>query len=581
MAPPFESLGAMLESRAREARGTVRFLKGRPGDDEVVKVSELAAQAGAIAGNLRALGLKAGDRMAMLLRSNLDFARLFLGATAAGIVPVPLYPPASLDRIDHYLGNLRGILGTVQPAGLVVAREVRQILELVQRDIPGKPVVLELEEALRANGTSVVERVDGGDPAFIQCTSGSTTVPKAVVVTHRNLFANLDALCHDAQDGEGDAMCMWVPMYHDMGLLGFLRPLIYDHSLILMEPQAFLRRPGRWLRAISDHRATISGGPNFAFDLCVRKVSDEERAGLDLSSWRLAYNGAEPIRVEVMRRFLETYEPLGFQRPAMVPCYGMSESTLAASAPRRGEAVLERTFDRAALEQGTAKESAEGVTLVGVGRALPGHDLKVIDPETGEPRPEGEIGLVAVTGPSISGGYLNRPDLTEKAFGPWVKGDDRRWIRTNDFGFFHRGELFVVGRADDVLIVRGRKIAPTDVEAVVEALPGVRKGCTAAVQLASAGEFAVVIETAGEPPPELATEIRAAVSKAFAASPAEVVFVPRGTIPKTSSGKICRAVIRRALADGTLVTRARPAWLQGAALKARIGLSWLRNRLPV
>lgn len=579
MAPPFESLGAMIEARARAARGTVRFLRGKPGDDEVVKVSELAAQAGRIAAGLRRRGFKPGDRMAMLLRSNLDFARLFLGASAAGVVPVPLYPPASLDRIDHYLGNLRGILGVVQPAALVVAREVRQILELVQRDIPGRPAVLGLEEALAGGDDGPFEKVDGGATAFIQCTSGSTTVPKAVVVSHRNLYANLDALWQEGRDGEGDAMCMWVPMYHDMGLLGFLRPLIYDHSLVLMEPQAFLRRPGRWLRAISDHRATISGGPNFAFDLCVRKVGDEERKGLDLSSWRLCYNGAEPIRAGVLRRFLEVYEPLGFQRSAMIPCYGMSEMTLAATAPKLGEAVLGRTFDRAALEQGTAKESAQGVTLVGVGRALPGHDVKVIDPESGEPRPEGEVGLVALAGPSLTGGYLNEPDLTEKAFGRWVKGDDRRWIRTNDLGFFHRGELFVVGRADDALIVRGRKIPATDVEDVVEAVPGIRKGCTAAVQTAN-GDFAVVVETRGEGGGELATRIRGAVSAAFAVAPSEVVEVPRGTIPKTSSGKICRAVIRRQLAEGSLVMRARPAWLQGAALKARIGLSWLRNRLP-
>jgi len=575
MAPAFDSLGAMIEARARAARGTVRFLRGKPGDDEVVKVSELAAQAGRTAAGLRRMGLKPGDRMAMLLRSNLDFARLFLGAAAAGVVPVPLYPPASLDRIDHYLGNLRGILSVVQPAALVVAREVRQILELV----PGRPAVFGLEEALSGGEASEVQKVDGGATAFIQCTSGSTTVPKAVVVSHRNLFANLDALWQEGRDGEGDAMCMWVPMYHDMGLLGFLRPLIYDHSLVLMEPQAFLRRPGRWLRAISDHRATISGGPNFAFDLCVRKVGDEERKGLDLSSWRLAYNGAEPIRADVLRRFLEVYEPLGFPRSAMVPCYGMSETTLAASAPRTGEAVLGRTFDRAALEQGAAKESAQGVTLVGVGRALPGHDVKVIDPESGAPRPEGEVGLVAVTGPSLTSGYLGRPDLTEKAFGPWVKGDERRWIRTNDLGFFHRGELFVVGRADDALIVRGRKIPATEVEDVVEAVPGVRKGCTAAVQTAS-GDFAVVVETRGQAGGELATRVRGAVSAAFSVAPAEVVEVPRGTIPKTSSGKICRAVIRRQLAEGTLVKRARPAWLQGAALKARIGLSWLRNRMP-
>jgi len=575
MAPAFDSLGAMIEARARAARGTVRFLRGQPGD-EVVKVSELAAQAGRTAAGLRRMGLKPGDRMAMLLRSNLDFARLFLGAAAAGVVPVPLYPPASLDRIDHYLGNLRGILGVVQPAALVVAREVRQILELV----PGRPPVFGLEESLAGDGAgSVFEKVDGGATAFIQCTSGSTTVPKAVVVSHRNLYANLDALWQEGRDGEGDAMCMWVPMYHDMGLLGFLRPLIYDHSLVLMEPQAFLRRPGRWLRAISDHRATISGGPNFAFDLCVRKVGEEERKGLDLSSWRLAYNGAEPIRVEVLKKFLEVYEPLGFPRAAMVPCYGMSETTLAASAPRMGEAVLGRTFDRAALEQGTAKESAEGVALVGVGRALPGHDVKVIDPESGEPRAEGEVGVVAVTGPSLTTGYLNRTDLTEKAFGPWVKGDERRWIRTNDLGFFHRGELFVVGRADDALIVRGRKIPATDVEDAVEAVPGVRKGCTAAIQTAN-GDFAVVVETRGDGGAELATRIRGEVSAAFAVSPGQVVEVPRGTIPKTSSGKICRAVIRRQLAEGTLVTRARPAWFQGAALKARIGLSWLRNRLP-
>lgn len=578
------TLSELLARRAEDGHGTVRFL-GLREDEAPIPVRDLAVGAGRVGAGLRERGLKPGSLLALMLRSDMDFARIFLGAAAAGVVPVPLYPPASLQRMDHYLGNLKGVLSVVKPDALVVAPEVKPVLELVRKEGLRGVRVLDLAELLNAGGeTARFEPRGPDDMAFIQCTSGSTNIPKAVVIRHGNVMANLAALGEHGQDAEGDAMCLWLPMYHDMGLLGLLRPLVFNHSLVLMEPQTFLRRPVRWLHGFSRYRATMAGGPNFAYELLVRKVPESEREGLDLSTWRLAYNGAEPIRVGTIRRFLATYAPYGMRPDAMSPCYGMSETTLTATLSLPGKAVLARSFDQAALELGEAREVAEegpGVlSLAGAGRPLPGHEVRIIDPDTRRVLPEGRVGVIVLRGPSVSSGYLNLPERTAETFGPWVPGDDRTWLRSSDHGFFHEGELFVVGRADDVIIVRGRKLHPGDVEALIEGIEGVRPGCTAAVRVEDPdepGAFVIVAETNVKPTDELAGRIRAAIQHTFQLAPKDVLFVPTGTIPKTSSGKICRGAIRRSLAAGTLTMREEPAWLMGLRLKARITASRLKN----
>lgn len=582
-----QTISKVLASRAGDGLAALRFVDPRE-PDVVVPYTDLATKSARTAASLRAHGLRRGSRLALMLRSDLDFVHLFLGAAAGGVVPMALYPPVSLKRIDHYLNNLRGIIETAKPDAIVVDPRVKEVIRLANVFDREDLRVLTCAEILGRDEGEHRETVDPREVAFIQCTSGSTSTPKLVTISHENLFGNLRALAAGAHDSPADTACSWLPMYHDMGLIAFLRPLTFNFPLVLMEPETFLRRPAVWLRSMSTYKGTLSASPNFCFDLCVRKVEPREREGLDLSAWRVAYNGAEPIGVEVVRKFIETYEPYGFRPEVMLPCYGMSESTLAASLPVPGHAVLRRAFDRRTLERGearsvgaTADKSQDVTVLVGVGKAMPQHDLRIIDQDTDVPVPEGRVGRIMVTGPSVTSGYLNRPDLNARTFGAWVAGDERTWLRTNDLGFFHEGELFIVGRADDVLIIRGRNIYLVDIDAEVEAVPGVRAGCSAAVPLPGsdgAGEFAVVVETRGSASEALRAEIRSRISGVLGIVPKEIVFVPNGTISKTSSGKICRAVIRDALIDGDLPRYDIPDWMRAAGLKARIAMKGLQRR---
>jgi acyl-CoA synthetase (AMP-forming)/AMP-acid ligase II/acyl carrier protein len=411
--------------------------------------------------------------------------------------------------------------------------------------------------------------VEETDLAFLQYTSGSTSDPKGVMVSHRNLLSNLSAIrqAFGIGDVESDHLSQtgvfWLPAYHDMGLIGgILTPLYVGGRSVLMSPTSFLQRPIRWLRAIDQYQATISGAPNFAYQLCVSRTTAEERAGLDLSLWRLAFCGAEPIRAETIASFTETFAPFGFQPESLYPCYGLAESTLLATGPGFGEKPTVTKFNRHAIavhrvELANGKPPEQVQQLVGCGPAVLDQELVVVDTETGVPVGESHIGEILLQGPSVTQGYWNRPELTKEVFGRRVNGREGLFLQTGDLGFVLNGELFVTGRAKDVIIIRGRNHYPQDIEQTVEAVhPAILPGAAFGVPVEGDERLVVVHQVdrqaRGEDWKKVIAKVRSAIVTHHELDPYAIVLIRQISLPITSSGKVQRNLCREQYLNGQL-----------------------------
>jgi len=507
-----------------------------------------------------------GDLALLLFPAGLDFIAAFFGCLYAGVIAVPAYPP------HPRRGNprLAAIARSARPATVLTTAEL-----LAATAQPVAAQIPELAPARWLAADALPEIGPGPDepelafppetPTFLQYTSGSTSTPKGVIVTHGNLLHNEGMIQQAFGQGPSSVVVGWLPLYHDMGLIGnVLQPLYSGGSCVLMPPVAFLQRPRRWLEAITRYRGTTSGGPNFAYELCVQKIAPAEREGLDLSTWEVAFNGAEPVRAETLDRFAEAFAPHGFRRAAFYPCYGLAEATLFVTGPRRGEAPAPRAFDAGALESHQAHEvdaGAEGARrLVGCGHAWSGQRLFIADPETGAELPEGEVGEIRVSGPSVAAGYWGLPEETRATFGS--AGPDERLLRTGDLGFLDGGELFVTGRLKDLIILRGRNHYPQDIELTVErSHPALRPGCGASFSVDVDGEERLVVLQELErraPEPEVLFEaIRQGVAREHEVGVHEVVLLRIGGVLKTSSGKVQRRACRAAYLAGELPVVAR------------------------
>ncbi len=496
-APAFWRVTAARAERTPTARAFL-FLADGEGESARLTYADLDRRARAVAARLqRELGADAaGARALLLLPPGLDFVVGFLGCLYAGAVAVPAHPPRpggdrKPGRRRPGEERLAALLADARPrAVLTVAAGTRRLDGL---DLPGGPTVrVAVDEVPDGEGRGWRPPAEDPDAvAFLQYTSGSTATPRGVEVTHRNLAANQHAIERAFDQSEESVVVGWLPLYHDMGLVGtVLQPIWCGGSCVLLSPAAFLQRPRRWLEAIDRYRATTSGGPDFGYALAIRKIPPEERDGLDLSSWRVAFDGAEPVRAATLEAFAEAFAPAGFRREAFLPCYGLAEATLFVSGAPPAEAPRVLEVSAAGLERGRPLSAdGEPVPLVSCGRPGAGVEVAVVDPETRARRPPATVGEIWVAGPSVAQGYFGRPEETATTFGARIAGapggEERRWLRTGDLGFLGPGgELFVTGRRKDLIIVRGRNLYPHDLERTAEAAhPAVRPGGAAAFAL--------------------------------------------------------------------------------------------------
>ncbi|WP_338871405.1 amino acid adenylation domain-containing protein [Myxococcus stipitatus] len=590
------TLVTLLRQRAETepTREAFSFLGESGQVEQRVDYGALERQARAIAASLQAQGAE-GERALLLYAPGPEYVAAFFGCLFAGMVAVPVYPP-ELARPERSLSRLLAIVRDSGSKWVLTTAPLRGVAEGLFAEYPElarlsweltDELPLEAAEAWREPA------VDTSTVAFLQYTSGSTGTPKGVVLTHANLLHNLEAIHERFGLTRQSRGVIWLPPYHDMGLIGgILAPIHGGLPVDLMSPLTFLQAPFAWLKAISERKGTCSGGPNFAYELCVRKVTEAQKATLDLSSWELAFCGAEPVRADTLDAFVRAFEPCGFRREALYPCYGLAEGTLIVTGPARGKGARVQTFQRDALEAHRAlplehapTDARTQVSHVSCGEAAVGLRVGIVEAGTRRRLDAGHVGEVWVQGPSVAQGYWRNADATEQAFAAHIAGeDDGPWLRTGDLGFLQDGELFITGRHKDLLILRGRNHYPQDLELTVErSHPALRPGCAAVFSGGDASSSGVVVvqeldrRYPGEDWDSISNAIRQALTLQHGVGVDAVVLIRAGSLPKTSSGKVQRTACREAWLEGRLTpihtdapaTREAPGQLSRDDLMAR------------
>jgi acyl carrier protein len=460
----------------------VRLLGDGPnGGDDVLNYAQLQREARSVAAGLWERDVQAADTVAIMLPTSRDFFVAFVGILLAGAVPVPIYPPVRPSQLEDHLRRQARILENARAAALVTVPEARPLARLLRGHVETLRFVVGVDELRGADAAGVLGVVaEPADIALLQYTSGSTANPKGVVLTHGNLLANLRAMGEAVGVTPADIFVSWLPLYHDMGPIGaWLGSLCHGFELDVMPPLAFLAHPARWLWAIHDHRASLSGGPNFAYELCLRRVADAEIEDLDLTCWRWAFNGAEAVSASTIERFHDRFAPHGLRPDALAPVYGLAEASVGLTFPPIGRGPLidridRRRFARSGRAKPTAKPGTAALRVVSCGRPLLGHEIRVVDAagnEVGERRE----GRIEFTGPSATNGYYRNPEASARLF-------DDGWLDSGDLGYLAGGELYVTGRVKDVIVRAGRTLHPDELEEGIGDLPGIRKGCVAGVR---------------------------------------------------------------------------------------------------
>jgi 1-acyl-sn-glycerol-3-phosphate acyltransferase len=550
-----------------------------------VSYASLHREAAAVAAGLLAYDVMPGETVAIMLPTCRAYFATFAGVVLAGAVPVPVYPPARPSQLADHLRRTAGILANARTALLVTVPEAVTLGHLLRSIVETLHHVV-VPESLTGAGADplpALPRRRPDDLALLQYTSGSTGQPKGVALTHRNLLANIRAMGQVSAVSATDTFVSWLPLYHDMGLIGaWLGCLYFGVPLVVMSPQSFLIRPSRWLWTIHDNRATLSAGPNFAYELCLAKIRDDEIDGLDLSSWRLAYNGAEPVSAATIERFGDRFAPYGFRRNAMTPVYGLAESSVGLAFPPLGRGPLidrirRDTFVRSGRAEPARPGEPDDLRFVACGQPLPGHEIRVID-ATGNELGDRHEGRVEFRGPSATAGYFNNPRATRSLF------HDDGWLDTGDLGYLAGADLYITGRVKDVIIRAGRNLHPAELEEAVGNLKGVRKGCVAVFASADpaggAERLVVMAETrvtGDDARAALRSEIAATTVDLLGVAPDDVVLAPPRTVPKTSSGKIRRAASQEIYEAGRIGGRPRALWWELTRLRLRGTVPSLRR----
>ncbi len=557
---PPETLIALLRRRAlrQPAQRAYTFLLDGEREERPLTYGELDRQARAIAALLQSF-CREGERALLLYPPGLDYIAAFFGCLYAGVIAVPAYPP----RNDRALPRLQAILQDAAATVVMTTEAIFSKMDSLFKRAPELQLLKWIATDLSIEGGEEGWREPAIHPdhlAFLQYTSGSTGTPKGVMLTHRNMLHNEAAIYERFGHSEESIVVSWLPAYHDMGLIGgMLQPLYGGLPCFLMAPASFIQRPLRWLQAISRYRATTSGGPNFAYDHCVRNINPEQKTELDLSRWTLAFSGAEPVRRETMDRFAAAFEPCGFRREAFYPCYGLAEASLIVSGGVQGVPPRIQNLDKEALEQNRVVPASEGdatVCLVGCGESLEEQEIVIARPEDGRRCPVGKVGEIWVSGPSIAKGYWNRPLETEETFRAFLSDTgEGPFLRTGDLGFLKEGVLFVTGRLKDLIVIQGRNHYPQDIERTVErCAPIFRLGSGAAFSIEVAGEERLVlvqeVDFRRKPDEKVVGAVRLAVAREHELEVYAIVLIHPGSLPKTSSGKIQRRSCRsKFLAD--------------------------------
>ncbi len=559
------------------------------GDDdtpEEITFGKLRHGAAEIAAGLQAKELQQGDTVAIMLPTCAEYLYTFMGVLMAGGIPVPIYPPVRPNQIEDHLRRHMGILNNAQTRAMITVSEARAVALLLRAQVPSLREIATPGELRKYGDAPRTPPLRSSDIAFLQYTSGSTGTPKGVVLTHANLLANIRARGEAGRVDSTDVFVSWLPLYHDMGLIGAVFGSMYHASvLVLMSPLAFLNRPERWLWAVHRHRGTISPAPNFAYELCLRRISEERLEGLDLGSWRFAPNGAEPVSVETVRQFHERFEPYGLRPGTVAPVYGLAESSVGLAFSPPGRTALSDLVRREPLMRNGRAEPAQPddpdtIRIVACGQPLPRHEVRIVD-ERGRELGERQEGRLQFRGPSTTSGYYRNPEETQKLF-------DGEWVNSGDRAYIAEGDIYLTGREKDVIIRAGRNLYPYQLEEAVGNLEGIRKGCVAVFgtrdERSGTERLVVLAETRESEEAvreRLREEIKVLTMNLVGADPEEVLLAPPQTVLKTSSGKLRRPATRELYERGGVGRAQRGMWWQLARLAlAGVGPQirrWLRQ----
>ncbi len=557
------------------------------GNDERIAATftyaNLIQGARTVAAGLQARGLQPRQTVAIMLPTGADYFLGFFGILLAGGVPVPIYPPVRPSQIEEHLRRHARLLNNAQTVALITVPEATLVARLLQAQVDDLRHIVTVAELQASSAAWSAVAVRAADLAFLQYTSGSTGDPKGVMLSHANLLANLRAMGPHVAACSSDVFVSWLPLYHDMGLIGAcLGSLYYAFPLVVMSPLSFLARPVRWLWAIQHHRGTLSAAPNFAYEMCVRSIQDHEIEGLDLSSWRMALNGAEPVSPATLDRFIARFSRYGFRPEALAPVYGLAECSvgLALQPPGRGP-VIDRVRRDRFMAAGRAEPAdptdSNALLFPSCGQPIPGHQIRIVDPQ-GREAPERQEGNVEFAGPSTTAGYYHNPAATRRLF---PHGD--AWLDSGDRGYLAGGDLYLTGRVKDLIIRGGRNIYPYELEQAVAEIEGVRKGCVAVFPSsdpATGTERLVVVAETRATQPEALDSLRLRIQCAsmdlLGVPPDDVVLAPPHAVLKTSSGKIRRAALRDLYEHGAIGRGGRALWLQ--LTRIVLASAWMRTR---
>lgn len=567
-----ETLVEVLHWHARHHpdRVHIRFYTDR-GDGEVITYGRLLAEALAVANGLQASGFAPGDRALIMLPTSREYFLSFFGILLAGGIPVPIYPPVRRGQLEDHLKRQSAVVRNCRPSALVTVPEARNLARFLKSRVETLRWIGTVEELQALDGRYANAWPGSTDTGFIQYTSGSTGNPKGVVLSHANLMANIRADGDAVRATDQDVFVSWLPLYHDMGLIGaWFGSMYFGVELVIMSPMVFLGRPVRWLRAIQRHGGTISAAPNFAYELCVTKIRDEDLAGLDLGSWRMAMNGAEAVSAATLEKFIARFAPYGFDPTALSPVYGLAECSVGLAFPPLGRGPLIDDIERDTfLDEGRAVPATESeedpVRFVACGRPIPLHEVRVVDERDCE-LPDRQQGRVQFRGPSATQGYYRNEVATRQL----IRGD---WLDSGDLGYMDGEELYITGRRKDMIIRAGRNIFPEELEAAIGEIPKLRRGRVAvfgSIDPASGTERLVAIAETRVSDTEARRALRSRINEIITdltdIPPDDIVLAPPGTVLKTSSGKLRRGDCRALYEKRAIGKEGKAAWLRFAGM---------------